>query len=243
MMPTPARNIADSSADLSVGARKTGRLLAAEDRRGRRVKATGKVLAAPLAAGEAEPANFGLWDSVPRYAVSRQPQKWRRAGTFPALLEMPFHYRGRTLTAIIQPAAVKGKDGAIRSYYPGASEELIEGVLRKLAADQHSGYSMPHKQRSGVVFTLHVLRKELERRGHGRTYAEIVLSLDILSSAVIQVATADGQGDYFTSTRLYLYNLVRGSTRTRSPDAQWYAELHPFLGVVDLPTWASSLWA
>lgn len=61
MMPTPARHIANSSADLSVGARKTGRRLAAEDRRRRgNAEVNGKVSTEPLAAGEAEPANSGL---------------------------------------------------------------------------------------------------------------------------------------------------------------------------------------
>src|SRR5664280_976926 len=42
---------------------------------------------------------FDLWDSIPRYVVSRQQQdKWRKAGTFPLLHEVPFHYRGRALT-------------------------------------------------------------------------------------------------------------------------------------------------
>jgi len=33
---------------------------------------------------------FDLWDSIPRYVVSRQQQdKWRKAGTFPLLHEVP----------------------------------------------------------------------------------------------------------------------------------------------------------
>jgi hypothetical protein len=174
---------------------------------------------------------FDLWDSIPRYVVSRQQQdKWRKAGTFPMLHEVPFHYRGRALTATIQPAAVKGKDGVIRSYFPGASEELIEDVLRKIAADQNNGYYVPHERRSGVVFTLHMVRKELERRGHGRTYGEIMMSLDIMSSAVIQVATADGNGDDFTSKSLYLNNLMRVSKAklAEDPEAKWFVDFHPF---------------
>lgn len=121
---------------------------------------------------------FDLWDSIPRYVVSRQQQeKWRKAGTFPSLHEVPFHYRGRELTATIQPAAVKGQDGTIRSYFPSANEELIEDVLRKIAAEQNNGYYDHKDLRSGVVFTLHMVRKELERRGHGRPYGEITLIL------------------------------------------------------------------
>jgi hypothetical protein len=174
---------------------------------------------------------FDLWDVIPRYAVSRQQQeKWRKAGTFPPLYKIPFHYRGRELVATIQPATIEGKDGTIKSYYPSGSEELIEDVLRKIAADQNNGYYAPRECRSGVVFTLHMVRKELARRGHGRTYAEIILSLEIMSSAVIQTTTADGREGSFTSKSLYLNSLFRVSKGrlAEDPEAKWFADFHPF---------------
>ena len=174
---------------------------------------------------------FDLWDSIPRYVVSHQQQeKWRKAGTFPLLHEVPFHYRGRELVATIQPAAVKGRDGVIRSYFPSANEELIEDVLRKIAADQNNGYYDHKEKRSGVVFTLHMIRKELERRGHGRTYGEINLSLEIMSSAVIQTTTTDGKEGEFTSKSLYLNNLFRVSKSrlAEDPAAKWFVDFHPF---------------
>ena len=174
---------------------------------------------------------FDLWDSIPRYVVSRQQQdKWRKAGTFPLLHEVPFHYRGRELMATIQPAAVKGRDGVIRTYFPSANEELIEDVLRKIAADQNNGYYDPKERRSGVVFTLHMVRRELEKRGHGRTYKEIILSLEIMSSAVIQTSTADGKDGEFTSKSLYLNNLFRVSKGrlAEDPEAKWFVDFHPF---------------
>lgn len=174
---------------------------------------------------------FDLWDVIPRYAVSRQQQeKWRKTGNFPPLYKIIFHYRGRELQATIQPATIELKDGTIKSYYPSANEELIEDVLRKIAADQKNGYYSSGKQRSGVVFTLYMIRKELEKRGHGRTYSEISLSLDIMSSAVIQTTTADGKEGSFTSKSLYLNNLFRAS-RSRleeDPEAKWFADFHPF---------------
>jgi hypothetical protein len=174
---------------------------------------------------------FDLWDSIPRYVVSRQLQdKWRKAGTFPLLYEVPFHYRGRELTATIQPAAVKGKDGLIKTYFPSANEELIEDVLRKIATEQNNGYYDPKEKRSGVVFTLHMVRKELEKRGHGRTYSEINLSLEIMSSAVIQTTTSDDKDGEFTSKSLYLNNLFRVSKSrlAEDPQAKWFVDFHPF---------------
>ena len=174
---------------------------------------------------------FDLWDSIPRYVVSRQQQeKWRKAGTFPLLHEVQFHYRGRELMATIQPAAIKGEDGVIRSYFPSANEELIEDVLRKIAADKNNGYYDPKEQRSGVVFTPHMVRKELEKRGHGRTYKEIILSLEIMARSVIITSMADGKQGDFTSNSLYLNNLFRVSKDklVEDPQAKWFADFHPF---------------
>ncbi len=174
---------------------------------------------------------FDLWDSIPRYAVSRQQQdKWRKTGNFPLLHEVGFHYRGREITATIQPAIIKDKDGTIRSYFPSANEELIEDVLRKIAAEQNNGYYDPKKHRCGVVFTLYMVRKELEKRGHGRTYKEINLSIDIMARSVIVTNTSDGEEGEFTSNSLYLNNLFRVSKTklTDDPDAKWFADFHPF---------------
>lgn len=175
---------------------------------------------------------FDLWDSIPRYAVSRQQQdKWRKAGTFPALQEVLFHYRGRELIATIQPAAIKDKHGVIQTYYPGANEELLEDALRKIATDQTCGYYDPSDQRSGVVFTLHMVRKELEKRGHMRNYVQINLSLEILARSVIIIGTADGKKGQFTSNSLYLNNLFRASKGAldEEPNAKWSADFHPFV--------------
>lgn len=175
---------------------------------------------------------FDLWDSIPRYVVSLQQQdKWRKAGTFPALHELPFHYRGRELLATIQPAAVKGKDGVIRTYYPSANEELIEDALRKIASNQDStGYYEPREGRSGVVFTLHRLRKELEKHGHTRNYVQISQSLDIMARSVIIISTTDGKKGQFISNSLYLNNLFRASKDIldEDPEAKWSADFHPF---------------
>ncbi len=174
---------------------------------------------------------FDLWDSIPRYVVSRQQQdKWRKAGAFPQLHNILFHYRGRELKATIQPAWIQADDGTITGYYPSANEELIEDVLRKIATDQDKGYYSQMDQRSGVVFTLYMVRKELEKRGHGRTYKEISLSLEIMARSVIVTSMADGNDGEFTSNSLYLNNLFRVSKikLAEDPEAKWFADFHPF---------------
>jgi hypothetical protein len=127
-----------------------------------------------------------LWDNVPRYSVSRQAMtKARIEGRFLEEHTTTFQHKGRSYSRTIFPARVVDLDGKSRDYYPSATEELIEQALRKLAVEQQAGYFDKPNYRSGVVFTLYALREELKKRGHTRSYYEIVLALNVLSGTVI----------------------------------------------------------
>lgn len=174
-----------------------------------------------------------LWDSIPRYSVSRQAMnKMRKAGSFLELLAIDFHYRGTPLKAIIQPARIKDiKTGISQDYYPSASEELIEDALRKIATDQQSGFFDKSNYRSGVVFTLHILREELKRRGHTRSYQQIMLSLNILARSTIEIHTFDGKGGQGFSVSAYFPGMAAVSKQKLidDPDAKWVVHFHPLV--------------
>lgn len=190
-----------------------------------------------LCNGEAErdrlSNTFDLWDSVPRYSVSRQAMdKERKTRGFLDLLEINFQYRGTSLQAVIQPARVREKkNGMTKDYYPSANEELVEDALRKIAAEQNHGYFDQHNYRSGVVFTLHMLREELKKRGHARSYQQIVLSLSILARSTIEIRTMDGKGGEGFTVNPYFSGLSAVS-RTRlidDPQAKWIVQFHPLV--------------
>jgi hypothetical protein len=134
-----------------------------------------------------------LWDSLPKYAVSRQAMtKLRKDGGFLELLELEFKYKSKEFQVVIQPAHIKDHDGVTQDYYPAANEELVEDALRKIATDQDQGYFDGQDFRSGVVFSLYMLRKELAKRGHTRSYQEIIESLRILSGSMIEIRSPPG---------------------------------------------------
>ena len=175
---------------------------------------------------------FDIWDSVPRYSVSRQAmQKMRAAKGFLDILEIDFTYRGTDLKAVIHPARVKGADGATLDYYPGANEELVEDALRKMAAEQYIGYFDKPNHRSGVVFTLHMLRDELRKRGHARSYQQIVLSLNILSGSIIELRAADGSASKSFTRTPYFPSLSAVSRKSleSDPKAKWMVQFHPLV--------------
>ena len=176
---------------------------------------------------------FDLWDSVPRYSVSRQAMdKERKARGYLDLKELNFQWRGTPLQAIIQPARIREKNSdTTKDYYPSANEELIEDALRKIAAEQHHGYFDRSNHRSGVVFTLYMLRDELKKRGHTRSYQQIILSLNILARSTIEIRTVNGEnGEGFTVSP-YITSLSAVSRRklAEDPQAKWIVQFHPLV--------------
>src|SRR3954452_23303288 len=171
-----------------------------------------------------------LWDSIPRYSVSRQAMtKAREKGRFLENHTAEFYYRERTYSITITAARVTDLDGQQRDYYPSTTEELVEDALRKLAIDQQAGFFDKPNYRSGVVFTIYQLREELKKHGHTRSYQEIVLALNILSKSVIEIRENTGKGELL-AVAPYLPALVAVS-RDRlknDPTAKWAVQFHPF---------------
>lgn len=173
-----------------------------------------------------------LWDSLPRYAISRARMgSLRTPEGFLPVMELPFNYRGKSLVATIYPAQVKGKDGKRVSYYPSAREELIEHALRKISAVQHAGFFDQPTYRSGARFSLHQLRKELEQQGHSLRYDELVEGLDILSLSAIEIAATVDDGDEAFARSTYLAALTGVKRKDYETDrgTRWVAQFHPLV--------------
>ena len=182
-----------------------------------------------------------LWDSVPRYSVSRQAMnKARESGRFLENYTAEFQYRGHRYACTISPARVVDLNGDQRDFYPSANEELVEDALRKLAADQLAGFFDKSNYRSGVVFSMYALREELSRRGHARSYQEVNLALEILSKSIIEIrAHGEGKGEAMAISA-YLPSLIAVSQKKLrdDPKAKWAAQFHPFVtGSIDQVTY------
>jgi hypothetical protein len=182
-----------------------------------------------------------LWDSVPRYSVSRQAMnKARESGRFLENYTAEFQYRGHSYACTISPARVEDLDGKQRDFYPSANEELVEDALRKLAAHQQAGFFDKPNYRSGVVFSMYALREELAKRGHTRSYQEVNLALEILSKSIIEIrAQSEGKGEAMAISA-YLPSLIAVSKKRLKddPKAKWAAQFHPFVtGSIDQVTY------
>lgn len=177
--------------------------------------------------------SIDLWDSVPRYSVSRiAMNKMRAEKGFLDLLEVNFNYKGLPLKAIIQPARIREADGSTKDYYPSANEELVEDALRKIAAEKDQGFFDKPNYRTGVVFSLYMLHEELKKRGHTRSYLELVQSLYILAGSSIKISTGDeNEREGFTLSN-YFPTLTAASKKKLKDDpegAKWVVQFHPLV--------------
>ncbi|POZ50460.1 replication protein [Methylovulum psychrotolerans] len=170
-----------------------------------------------------------LWDSLPKFAISQQAMNGLRTkeGFLPRL-EKTFVYRHKEYKIRVTPAIIDSEDDIDKAYYPSANEELVEDALRKIASEQQRGFFDKPEFKSGVVFSLHLLRTELKKRGHSRSYYEIVKSLNILSGSHIEILLPDGKG--FAKTN-YLPSLAAVSKEQikDDPTAKWVAHFHPLV--------------
>lgn len=176
-----------------------------------------------------------FWDCIPRYSISQQSMnKMRDEKGRLDLLEIPFNYTQTSLKVTIQPALIQEeKNGELItvSYYPSSNEELIEEALRKIASNQQRGFHEPFK-RSGVVFTLYELREELRRRGHARSYNEIIKSLTILSSSIIEISGEVKQSNKFFGKRSAYFpavTWVNHADLLEDPSSKWHVQFHPLV--------------
>jgi len=76
-----------------------------------------------------------------------------------------------------------------------------------------------------------MLREELKKRGHTRSYQEIVLSLKILALSSIEILTKDGgNGEGFTISSYFSgLSAVSKNRLAEDPQAKWIVQFHPLV--------------
>lgn len=178
-----------------------------------------------------------LWDTVPKYHISQQAMNKMREQSEDGqlgLLVVDYKFRDKEMKAIIHPAMLRTIDSngkqVTKSYYPSANEELVEEALRKIASVQYSGFH-ENRNSSGVVFTLNQVREELKQKGHARTCAQIITSLNILSLSVIEIVGMDlkKKGAFQRSPFFPSIASVNRDQYSDNPHAKWSVTFHPLV--------------
>jgi hypothetical protein len=125
-------------------------------------------------------------DTIGRYVLSRRKNLW---GSEAALERVfPTKHGG---TAKIQAALLTGSKKIL---FPGALEQLIEMVLRKMTLEQQAEMGLfreknaPGFHHISVAFTLYDLRRRLAEDGHERSARDIREALEVMDACRWSVA-------------------------------------------------------
>lgn len=176
-----------------------------------------------------------LWDSTPRYSVSRKQMDSMRNsdGSLP-VLKREFKHLGRSYAVEIRPARIEvRKNGTLTGksfdFYPSGREELVEQALRRLATEQASGFYDQSCHRSGVTFSLYQLRGELAKHGHSFKHFDLIESLDILNLSNIRLIEANSSNaDLSMASQAYFPLLIKitKAIHNSEPNAKWHVQFH-----------------
>lgn len=170
-----------------------------------------------------------FWDTLCRYSTSVSDMNELRTpdGYLPPL-ETELRYAGQAYKIKITPALIDDIDGITRAYYPSATEELIEDILRKISCEQGQGFYNKEKMVAGVVFSIYQIRLELKKRKKTRSHQEVLRSLDILSKSHIEISLVNGKGVTKSAYLSSLSSVSKQDYKT-DPDAKWVASFHPLV--------------
>lgn len=178
-----------------------------------------------------------MWDSLPKYAMSRRQQTRLRdeKGSLPVLsMEMVVNRQDpnrpaekTTCRLRLSPATIEVEPGVFQQFYPSSTEELVEIVLRRLLADVEQGAHDPQERRTWVSFSLSQIRTELAERGHTRSLSEIKQALEIMNGCRLEIESESrGKRISVAAPILPMIGKVTRSEYDEDRTTRWSAQMH-----------------
>ncbi len=167
------------------------------------------------------------WESIPKYFLNEtQQKKLRSPDGLAQSYTQEYTLRGQNGQSLpykikIQPALIEQPDGKDKAFFPSATEEIIEEVLKKIFTEQNLGIHDPKNTESWVKFSYSMIRNELYRlseaiykkekenpqekkpRYRRLRYDQIKHSLEIMSKCVLTVY--EGENEIYTGAILQDY--------------------------------------
>ena len=115
--------------------------------------------------------------------------------------------------------------------FPGAREEIIEDVLRKLATERRAeAYEAQTGNEAGtkfvgITFTLYEVYEELKRVGKSYSYAEIKEALHIMNSSMLSIKSEDDS----INLSAPFFPIMAIAERKNTKDTKSFVCFHPMI--------------
>lgn len=130
-----------------------------------------------------------LYDLAPRF-IHRVERK--DGSAYLTGLKKKFTYNGEPYLVTVTPARITSADGSERDELPGEREQLVEDVIRRLAADNLSFRDFDQIE---MPFSIYRIQVELKRHNHTFSKREIKEALSILNRSTIEITKIVAAGE------------------------------------------------
>ncbi|WP_147273726.1 hypothetical protein [Vreelandella rituensis] len=180
---------------------------------------------------------FSLWDNIPRFSgLALQGRFKSEPGEEPLeIFSHKFEFGDQVCEMVLTPAQINETiNGKLCSvfYYPGLTEELLELSLVKMAMDRTELFKsdVGPDRAYGVSFSLSSLRTFMSANKRGRTYPELIRSLQILHKCNLEVRINNvllASGPILPD----LYSYSQRGFKRNDPNATWAARFHPMISM------------
>lgn len=130
-----------------------------------------------------------LYDLAPRH-IHRVERK--DGSAYLTGIKREFTFAGELYRVTVTPARITGPDGSERDELPGEREQLVEDVIRRLAADN---LNIRDCEQIELPFTIYRIQMELKRHSHTFSKQEIKEALHILNKSTIEITKVVAPGD------------------------------------------------
>lgn len=167
-----------------------------------------------------------LYDMMPKYFIGGVRRDIGKNVDSLPILEREFKHKGQGYKLNISPAAlINKKTGKTVHYLPSQREELVEDVIRKLAAKKR-GIFLDND--AAVKFTLYEVEKELKKMGHGYNLNEIKDAINICSKSIVEI-TSQGNGDVSISSTIFPFVGMENDERIKDGKNRIVVMFHPLV--------------
>lgn len=143
-----------------------------------------------------------LFDAIPKFSLGAV-SNLRRKGPLD-IVRREFTYGSRRLRVTIEPTVLETKVKGVltrKEILPGAREEQVYRVLRKMASDPFSERHIREGRNPSIAlsFNLNQLRVGLRKVGHEYRISEIKEALQVLSRTPIKLLNLDTNKELYSS--------------------------------------------
>lgn len=181
-----------------------------------------------------------IYDMVGKFIYGKANKYRQTASADQMAFTRTTEYQGIDIVVTVTGANIERIDGGVKQrvfVLPGAREEVVEDVLRKLATEKSrasaykdtSGPNNKEAKYLGLHFTHFELYSELRRIGKTYSYGEIREAIEVLQKSTVSFQSSDGSVTFNSAFFPIVAMAEKGNKGNKGAETRSFVCFHPMV--------------